>query len=514
MGRSFWRGAAWLTVGSLVSKLLGAVYRIFLPRVLGDAGVGLFQMAYPLYAVVLTVSVTGIPLALSKMTAEWRAVGREREADALADWALAGLGLVGISLAAAMALSSQWVAATVFHQPRAALPILALSPALALVALESGWRGYFQGRQQMRPTAVSQIAEQGVRVVVMFPLALALAPQGLSAAAAGATAGAPIGAAVGVWYLARIRRRQRPLWPRAVVPWRGMRRLVVLAAPMAMTALLFPALLLTDAVLVPYRLLSVGYSATAATAAYGRLAGEAMPLVNLTLILGAALGLSVVPAVAAALAAGDAGRARDRVGAALAAIWMVGLPVAGGLLVLAGPLTTLLYGNAGAALALAILCLGAVSLSAQQLLSNALQAAGRGWIPVVNLLAALGAKVAADWALVPRCGIEGAAAGTVLAATLALALNGWAWRQLAGHPQHRSVRAWAVPLAGTLLLMGVVRAYLVSPAHLGPALTVLGPPAATVPTVLAIVVGMLAYAAVVVPLGGGRLLRLLWQERR
>lgn len=514
MRQSFWRGAAWLTVGSLVSKLLGAVYRIFLPRVLGDAGVGLFQMAYPLYAVVLTVSVTGIPLALSKLTAEWRAVGRERDADALADWALVGLGLVGVSLAAAMALSSHWVADAVFHQPRAALPILALSPALALVALESGWRGYFQGRQHMRPTAVSQILEQGVRVVVMFPLALALWPQGLSAAVAGATAAAPIGAGVGVWYLARVRRRQGPLMPRGAVPWPGLKRLVVLAAPMAMTALLFPALLLTDAVLVPERLLSVGYSATAATAAYGRLAGEAMPLVNLTLILGAALGLSVVPAVAAALSAGDVGRAADRVGAALAAIWMVGLPVAGGLLVLARPLTTLLYGNAGAALALAILCLGAVGLSAQQLLGNALQAAGHGWIPVRNLAVGVLVKAALDWVLVPHYGIEGAAAATVAAATLALSLNGQAWRRHVGRPARQGMRSWALPLTGTLLLMAAVRGYLAPAGHLAAALTVLGPPAATVPTVLAVVVGALAYAAVVVPLGGGRLWRQLWQERR
>ena len=251
MGRSFLRGAAWLAVGSLVSKLLGAVYRVFLPRVLGDAGVGLFQMAYPLYAVVLTLSVTGIPLALSKLTAEWRTVGRDQDADQLADWALVGLALLGIGLAAGMALASAWLARAVFHEPRAALPMLALSPALALVALEAGWRGYFQGRQRMRPTAISQILEQGVRVLVMFPLAMALLSRGLSAAVAGAVAGAPIGAAVGVWYLAQARRQHGPLWPVLPVPWRGLGRLAVLAAPMAMTALLFPVLLLTDAVVVP-----------------------------------------------------------------------------------------------------------------------------------------------------------------------------------------------------------------------------------------------------------------------
>lgn len=512
MGRSFLRGAAWLAVGSLASKLLGAVYRVFLPRVLGEAGVGLFQMAYPLYAVVLTLAVTGIPLALSKLTAEWRTVGRDRDADHLADWALVGLGLLGLGLAAGMALASRWLARAIFHEPRAALPMLALSPALALVALEAGWRGYFQGRQRMRPTAISQILEQGVRVLVMFPLAMALLSRGLSAAVAGAVAGAPVGAAVGVWYLARARRQHGPLWPRLPVPWRGLGRLAVLAAPMAMTALLFPVLLLTDAVVVPGRLVSIGYSATGATAAYGRLAGEAMPLVNLTLILGTALGLSVVPSVAAGIAAGDRRRAVERVGAALGAIWLVGVPLAGGLFVLARPLTTLLYGNPGAALALAILCLAAVALTAQQLLANALQAAGHGWVPVANLLAALVVKAGLDWGLVPRDGIEGAAAATVAAALLAVGLNWRAWCRRVGRPVPLA-RAWVVPVTGTLVVVAAVRVYLTPANDLAQGLTVLGPAAPTVSTLLAILLGMLVYAAVVLPLGGRRFWRRLWQER-
>ena len=66
---SIWEGAFWLSLGSFASKILGAAYRIVLPRVLGDYGVGLFQMAYPIYLVLLAVSVNGIPTALSKQTA-------------------------------------------------------------------------------------------------------------------------------------------------------------------------------------------------------------------------------------------------------------------------------------------------------------------------------------------------------------------------------------------------------------------------------------------------------------
>ncbi|MCL8208922.1 MAG: oligosaccharide flippase family protein [Actinomycetia bacterium] len=296
MRTSFWRGAVWLTAGALLSKLLGAVYRIFLPRVLGDTGVGLFQLAYPLYAVALAVSVSGVPIALSKETAEYRSRGDERAAERLADWALVALGLVGAVLVAAMEAAAWPLAAAVFHEPRAVWPLRALAPALLLVAVQAGLRGDFQGQQDMKPTAVSQILEQAVRVAVMFPLALWWLPRGVAWGAAGATLGASAGALAGVAYL--VARRTRPFRPGWPVPWRALGRLAGTVGPMAVAALLFPVLLLVDAVTVPFRLMAAGWSPDRATAAYGQLAGEAMPLVNLALVAGTALTSAVALAVA------------------------------------------------------------------------------------------------------------------------------------------------------------------------------------------------------------------------
>lgn len=93
-----------------------------------------------------------------------------------------------------------WVARYVFHEPEATLSIRALAPALAFVASEASLRGYFQGYQEMAPTAISQILEQVSRVAVMFPLALMWLPKGTAWAAAGATVGAPVGAMIGMLF--------------------------------------------------------------------------------------------------------------------------------------------------------------------------------------------------------------------------------------------------------------------------------------------------------------------------
>lgn len=500
MRQSFWRGAAWLTIGALTSKLLGAVYRIFLPRLLGDTGVGLFQMAYPLYAVALALSVSGIPIALSKRTAELRTHGRSEEAETLSNWALAALGVFGLVLAGLMEISSGFLATSVFHEPRARGPIAALAPALFLVALQAGLRGYFQGQQEMRPTAVSQILEQLIRVIVMFPLALWLLPRGISAAASGATLGAPAGAVAGLIYLAW-RQRPKPFRLTRPIPWLGLGRLGQIAAPMAMAALLFPLMLLVDSMVVPIQLMHAGFTTNAATAAYGRLSGEAMPLVNLTLILGAALAVSLVPAIAEALAYSRVPLAQERVLLAAHAVWLVGLPMTGGLFVLANPLCHFLYGETGAAPALQILALGSAFLALQQILGNSLQAAGFGWAPIKNLLVGAGLKFLLAWWLTPRFGIQGAAASTVLAAVVTAVLNWRYWCQRLGRPSRSPWREATVPLLGTLTMVVIVRAYVrqVEPTW--------------VPTLLALLLGMAVYAGVILALGEGRFLRRILRER-
>lgn len=462
--QSVWRGAFWLSLGSLTSRGLGAIYRILLPRVLGDYGVGLFQMAYPLYALLLAVSVNGIPTALAKEIAERRARGEEAGAWALTAWALTGLAAIGGLLAIAVGWSAPWLARTLFREPEAVGPIRALAPALAFVALEAGLRGSFQGQATMAPTAISQIVEQVVRVAVMFPLAIWLLPKGVAAAASGATLGASVGALAGFLYLARRRLRESgtKLRLRRPIPWRGLRRLAGVAAPMSLSGLFFPLTMLADSMLVPGRLRQLGLSLTEATASFGRLSGEAMPLINLTLIVGAALAVSLVPAVAQSTFEGRQVEAAERVANALRLVWVVGIPMAGGLYFLADPLTATLYGETGAAPVLQVLSLGAAILAAQQVLGSSLQAAGKGWAPVKNLLFGAAVKYALTWWLTGNLalGISGAAWGTVLAAALVTYLNWRDWcRVVAQAPFQRPWDHLWVPLAATAV-MGMALAFL------------------------------------------------------
>ncbi|NMP21506.1 putative polysaccharide biosynthesis protein [Sulfobacillus harzensis] len=485
---SVWRGAFWLSIGSFVSKLIGAVYRIFLPRVLGDYGVGLFQMAYPLYAILLAVSVNGIPTALAKQTAEKLSRGDGDGAERLGSWAQVMLGVVGMLLAAAMELSAPWIARSLFGEPASTWAIRALAPALAFVALEASFRGYFQGHQDMEPTAISQILEQVARVMVMFPLAYHFLPYGIDKAAAGATLGAPIGAMMGMVFLGWQRVRSGGGWNLSGrIPLGDLWRLVMVALPMSFSGLLFPMMLMADSVFVPGRLRLTGLSLEQATARFGQLSGEAMPLINLTMVVGAALAVSLVPAVARAIVAGDHDQANQKVDSAIHMVWLLGLPMSAGLMVLARPLTQLLYGESGSAGALQVLALGSAVLAIQQVMGSSLQAAGHGWVPVKNLIFGAGVKFLLTWWLtaLPAWGIRGAAMGTVGAALTTAYLNWRDWIRIVG-PGTQPFKSLLWPLVGTVVMAMGLRLWLTGPVWLPSFWHV----------VLAVPVGVVVYAAV------------------
>ena len=500
---SLWRGAAWLSVGSFVSKLIGAVYRIFLPRVLGDYGVGLFQMAYPLYAVILAISVNGIPTALSKLIAEKLSQNDQRAAESLGWYAQMGLGVVGIGLATAMELGAPWIARVVFSEPHAVWSIRAMAPALIFVSMEAGFRGYFQGYQEMVPTAVSQILEQVSRVAVMFPLAYQLLPYGIAKAAAGATLGAPIGAFVGLSYLILRRVAYRGIRLHGAASWRDLARLVLTALPMSLSGLLFPLMLMADSVFVPIRLHLTGMSLHEATAQFGQLSGEAMPLINLTMVIGAALAVSLVPAIAQAVVEKRMDEAHTKVRLAIRMVWVMGLPMAGGLIVLAQPLTQMLYGKSEASAVLQVLALGAAVLALQQVLGSSLQGAGYGWIPVKNLMVGAGVKFGLTWWLtaIPDMGIRGAALGTILAALVTAYLNWRAWTKITQIPSNVFDGMWW-PLAATVAMALLLRTWMLT-RWVAPAVAV----------GVAVPLGAAIYGVILVGVGEGRELWALVRTR-
>lgn len=433
-GTAFVRGAAVLAAASLLSRAIGAIYRIPLYAVIGSQGFGLFQMAYPIYNVVLTVSALGVNVAVSRLVAERLAVRDSVGARQVFQTATLMLGVGGLGFAILLLAAARPLSVYVARDPRSFLSFAAIAPAVVFVALESAVRGLFQGFQIMTPTAVSQVVEQLVRVATMFALALLLLPYGVSAAAAGAAFGAVSGGLVGFAYLLwRYRQERERLWGTA--PPSGITRarravawdILELSLPISLAGAFMPLISMLDLVLVPARLAAAGFTAHTVTALYGDLTGAAIPLVYLPAVVTWALALSLVPAIAQARANNQLEQVRTRAAAGTRLTVLLTLPAAVGLWVLARPLAVGLYHNPAVAAPLAAMAPAALFFSLQQVTSAVLQGLGRQSLPVRHLAVATVAKVVLGWVLIgtPSIGIRGAAYSTVAALALAASLNLW-----------------------------------------------------------------------------------------
>lgn len=433
-GNLFLKGTLILTVGGMVVKVIGSLNWIFLSRILGGEGIGLYQMAFPLYLLALNISSAGLPVAISILTAERIARNDFWGARRVFHLSLALLTVTGLVLSAALFLSASWlIDFRVIRDPRAYYSLIALSPAIFFVTILASFRGYLQGWQMMTPTAVSQIIEQIVRVAAMLIFAGALLPMGLEYAAGGASLGAAAGSVAGLLVLLYYYRRLRDRFSgqancTALEPENGkkiVKRLVSLAWPVSLSSIMLPLVANLDLIVVPLRLEKAGYSVAQATELFGYLTGMAVPLVNLATILTASLAVSLVPAISAAHSLGDFQGVRQKISAAFRLTYLVAIPGVVILFLLAEQIAGIVYNAPQAGGSIRILALSVFFLGLHQISTGSLQGMGLTLLPVLNMGLAAVIKVFLNWTLtaVPWLGIEGAAWATVIDIGLAAGLN-------------------------------------------------------------------------------------------
>jgi len=422
-------GIAVLGVAGFVAKLLGAAYRIPLTRLIGAEGVGIYQLAYPVYVTVLFLARAGIPVAVSKLVAEYHALGKDSHARRVFWLSLFLLVASGLFFTLGLGLGSR-VVARWLGDPRAALALAAVAPAILLVAAGSAFRGYFQGLRLMTPSAIADVAEQFVRVVVILVLAWVLAPRGVEVAAAGAAGGAVAGSLISLAYVAGLYLRGGRRLLRAEPPPRGQdallaRRVLALGIPVAAASLALPLMGFLDAVIVQNRLRVAGFSLREATTMYGRLTGLAMTLVNLPAVLATAIAANMVPWISQAHATGNRRELGRRASMGVRACCLFSVPAAAGLLVLATPITDLLYADAEAGPVLAWVSLAVVFLNLYLVTTSILQGMGLPALPIYHIAAGGLAKVITSYTLtaIPAWNVRGAALGSVLAYLVAALLN-------------------------------------------------------------------------------------------
>ena len=404
-------GVCALTVSSLLTKVLGLLFKIPMNRLMGDTAMGYYNAAYSIFTFFYMLSTAGIPVALSILVA--RAAAEEGSAQVKRVFRTALCMLIGIGAAgsAIFALFSDALAGGI-GAPPAAWCIAVIAPTL-----------FFQGLSYMVPTAVSQLIEAAGKVIIGIALGLYALRMGFSPAitAAYAVSGLTIGTALGMLYLVVTGCLHKTPSIPDVAPPQSYRRILAAFAAIALPVTLSSSVMsltnMIDTALIQRLLQSAGMTQEAATGAYGNYTSLAVPLFNLPPVLVYPIAYAIVPAVTGFHAAGDREKLRESVHSALKLVILIGLPCALGMSVLAEPILTLLYRADSAAVAAPLLTILAPSSFFVCLLAvtnSVLQSTGKAHLPLFSMAIGASVKIAASVLLIPRLGIAASPIGTFL----------------------------------------------------------------------------------------------------
>lgn len=462
---SFLGGAAVLAAAVAIVKLIGAVYKIPLGNIIGDEGKAHFTVAYNIYNLLLTISTAGLPLAISKLTSEAHALGRENEKCKLfrtAIWLFFGLGTV---FSLVMFFGSAQLA-SFMNDPLAFWSIRALAPAVFCVCLLACMRGYTQGQGNMTPTAVSQILEALCKLGFGLSLAwyfLQLG-RGVELAAAGAILGVTIGTVMSMLFLIFYLLTHRDRTQSLDVPDSSgtlMKKVLLIGVPITLSNSAMSIITLIDSKIVLGRLESISsLLPETPTALYGQYT-FGMDLINLPPSFVYPVTMSLIPFAAAAMARKDNAGANRIISSAFRLIAILAIPAGVGLSVLSGPILRMLYpaqpeAAAAAGPHLQVLGIACIFICLMTLTNAILQSYGHERIPICTMIAGGITKIVMNYVLVgnPDINIHGAPISTLCCYLVICGLNlFFVWKYSPEKPKY--LQLFTKPVVASVL-MGVM----------------------------------------------------------
>lgn len=445
-------GAAVLVIAHLVVKIIGACFKIPLANILHETGMAYFSRAYNLYAAIFVMATAGLPVAVSKMVSESLAKHNYLESKKILHSAVFLLTIIGAIGTAILFFGARFLCS---GSPGSYLSIVTIAPALLFIAILSAFRGYFQGHSNMIPTAYSEVLEAVSKLVIGLLGAYLLMSVSPEVAAAGAISGVTIGGLLALLFLVYFYFRNKSNTPltdatQSRKKSKIVAELLFIAVPITIGAAVMSLTNVIDTFMINLRLsaidvdvnifktlteyfgisqeeIRIGEKITskAADVMYGSYSGYAMSLFNLPPSIVTSISMSIVPAISAALAIKNNAQSRLLTESSIRITTMFALPCSVGLSVLSTPILVCLYNNSRAENTLALLSLSIIFVCIVSVTTSILQASGKVFIPVVNMLIGGVVKAVSNYFLiaVPSLNIGGAPISTFICYFIIAVLN-------------------------------------------------------------------------------------------
>ena len=451
-GQTFVFGAIILMISNIAVKLIGALLRIPLTNIIGTEGMAYYNAAYSIYVSFYMISTAGIPIAVSRMIATANSKNLHTEIKKIFNIAFTLFFIIGALGTGAMMIFADKFAQSA-NMPGANLAMLAIAPTIFFICIASAYRGYFQGLQDMMPTAVSQVIEAVAKMGIGIFCAFYFKSKGygVNVVAAYVILGVTIGVFLGMIYTAVTKalfnssREYKNNLQNAIKNNRQCRKgkailkeLVAIAIPITLASSIMGLTNTVDAMVMPGALMNSGISHDASIAFYGTYSAMVIPLLNLAPPFIYPFAISAIPAISTALAQNNTKLFNKQIESAFRNCAIIAIPCSIGMGTLSYRVVTFLFkeeiiqsGNisyyarilAGSALrlvAVAIFFLAVISIT-----NSVLQACHKEKYTIISTMSGILVKIIATkyLSMIPNIGLQGSAMGTVLCYFTIMILN-------------------------------------------------------------------------------------------
>ena len=410
-----------LGIAGILCKLIGVLFSIPLNMISSKVATD-FYIVYPTYALLLTISSAGIPVAVSRMVAGFLAQKDRNNAKATFRIALVTLFSIGFFFSVLMILCNSLLVRMV-GVPEVSGGYYAIAPCVAIVCILSAFRGLIQGQQNMVPTAVSQLIEQVGKVILSLPLAYFGLKRSVAAGATGALLGITLAEAAALiymvirYYVKKNEFEQLPQDPANEPAERSflLKRLVLISIPITISACIIPFSQFIDSAMMINRMQDSGLAFEAAHASYGIFTSVVIRLINIPTALALAISMSLVPAVSACRAVNDTEGVRRETNTGLRYAFLIGFPCSVGMSLLSKQIVYFFYGRVSsftpeklqlAADLLTFSAMTVVLFTVVQATSSILQGLRKQRIPMYTMIIGVAVKIALNYILIGTPGID------------------------------------------------------------------------------------------------------------
>ena len=427
--KSFISGALILMVAGFVVRIIGFIYRIYLSNLVGAEGMGVYELIFPVYSLIVLTLTSGISVAVSKMVAEEAAKNRPVNLRKITWAATIMVMAAGIAVSLFIYFFADFIANGILKDGRTYSSLLVLVPSIPFIAAASAVKGYFYGVQEVTPTAVSQVVEQAAKIALVMGLAAYFVDAGLEYACALATAGMAGGEIANLlvlWLVYHFRKKKIDKYASGAGTMRKrviIRSMLAIAVPVSFNRFGTSVMAATEQILIPRRLLAGGLDYQSSIEEFGKLSGMAMPLILFPSLVTTSLATTLVPAISEAISLKDYRSVNYRISKSIQLTFMLGFIFTALFFTFPDHIGNLLYRRENVGPMLRDLAFVCIFIYLQQTMLGILNGLGKQGLSLRNSIIGSVIRIGFVYFVVPSYGIQGYVIGAAASALVVCILN-------------------------------------------------------------------------------------------